>query len=148
GSFAGLRVGVSAAKGYALASGCEIVGVSGFDAHAKDAAASAWITLDGRRGEVFMQRNGAPDSAVRVNLDDLTNFDFGSDSIHGPFAAETAAAAHLPADRATSTALAADISYIAKLGLAADAATHPATLNYMRGADAKPGAGFSLQRAG
>ncbi|MEN0088695.1 MAG: tRNA (adenosine(37)-N6)-threonylcarbamoyltransferase complex dimerization subunit type 1 TsaB [Pseudomonadota bacterium] len=152
GSFAGLRVGLSAAKGYAVATDCEIVGISAFEAHARDALNGDWIALDGRRGEVFMQRKGDASGQVRLDMADLPDFDFGQSAIHGPFAIETVAAANLPADRAvvaadTCAPGAADIEYIAGLGIEATPTSHPATLNYMRGADAKPGAGFSIRRA-
>ncbi|MEO0496633.1 MAG: tRNA (adenosine(37)-N6)-threonylcarbamoyltransferase complex dimerization subunit type 1 TsaB [Pseudomonadota bacterium] len=151
GSFAGLRVGLSAAKGYALAQNCQLVGISAFDAHAKGAPPAhrqaTWIALDGRRGEVFMQRVDEPASATRLNLADLSDFDFQDSCIYGPFAAEVATAAHLAGDRAIASPRVADIREIARLGLQADAAIHPANLNYMRGADAKPGAGFSIRRA-
>ncbi len=61
GSFTGLRIGLSYAKGIAMASGCALVGVPGFDAMAL-ARSSATISIDGRlvcvvvdarKGEVY-----------------------------------------------------------------------------------------------
>jgi tRNA threonylcarbamoyladenosine biosynthesis protein TsaB len=61
GSFTGLRIGLSYAKGVALASGCPVVGVPSLDAlalsaleHAKSSRGTLiCLVLDARKGEVF-----------------------------------------------------------------------------------------------
>jgi tRNA threonylcarbamoyladenosine biosynthesis protein TsaB len=59
GSFTGLRVGLAAVAGMALATGCGIVGISRFDA-VRAACDPAWddrpliVALDGRRPEPFV----------------------------------------------------------------------------------------------
>jgi tRNA threonylcarbamoyladenosine biosynthesis protein TsaB len=56
GSFTGLRVGLSAAKGLALASNAALVGVPTLDAYALAAgrrAGTVWTVLDARKGEVY-----------------------------------------------------------------------------------------------
>jgi tRNA threonylcarbamoyladenosine biosynthesis protein TsaB len=61
GSFTGLRIGLSYAKGIAMASGCAIVGVPGFDAMALAALERdntepgrlICVVLDARKGEVY-----------------------------------------------------------------------------------------------
>jgi tRNA threonylcarbamoyladenosine biosynthesis protein TsaB len=61
GSFTGLRIGLSYAKGVALASGCAVVGVPGFDAMALAALARnnvetgrlVCVVVDARKGEVY-----------------------------------------------------------------------------------------------
>jgi tRNA threonylcarbamoyladenosine biosynthesis protein TsaB len=61
GSFTGLRIGLSYAKGIAMASGCALVGVPGFDAMALAALERnnietgrlVWVVADARKGEVY-----------------------------------------------------------------------------------------------
>lgn len=55
GLFTGLRVGIAAAKGFALASGCGLVGVTSLEvvAHAMVGDGTRVALVDGRRGEVF-----------------------------------------------------------------------------------------------
>jgi len=61
GSFTGLRIGISYAKGIAMASGCALVGVPGFDAMASAARERnnietgrlICVVMDARKGEVY-----------------------------------------------------------------------------------------------
>ena len=61
GSFTGLRIGISFAKGLAMASGCALVGVPGFDAIALaalernniDEGRMVCVVVDARKGEVY-----------------------------------------------------------------------------------------------
>src|SRR5580700_8496157 len=61
GSFTGLRIGLSYAKGIAMASGCALVGVPGFDAMALaalernniDQGRLVCVVVDARKGEVY-----------------------------------------------------------------------------------------------
>jgi tRNA threonylcarbamoyladenosine biosynthesis protein TsaB len=61
GSFTGLRIGLSYAKGIAMASGCAIVGVASFDAMALaalernniEAGRLVCVVVDARKGEVY-----------------------------------------------------------------------------------------------
>jgi len=61
GSFTGLRIGLSYAKGIAMASGCALVGVPGFDAmalaalehHNADPGRLLCVITDARKGEVY-----------------------------------------------------------------------------------------------
>jgi tRNA threonylcarbamoyladenosine biosynthesis protein TsaB len=61
GSFTGLRIGISYAKGIAMASGCALVGVPGFDAVASASLARnnietgrlICVVVDARKGEVY-----------------------------------------------------------------------------------------------
>ncbi|MEM1317602.1 MAG: tRNA (adenosine(37)-N6)-threonylcarbamoyltransferase complex dimerization subunit type 1 TsaB [Pseudomonadota bacterium] len=56
GSFTGLRVGMAAAKGLALAAGIPCIGVTVFDAMRADVAEEpVAITLDAKRGEIWLQ---------------------------------------------------------------------------------------------
>src|SRR5271155_5412788 len=61
GSFTGLRIGLSYAKGIAMASGCALVGIPGFDAMAlaalerdqTDPGRLICVVVDARKGEVY-----------------------------------------------------------------------------------------------
>ena len=60
GSFTGLRVGIAAARGFALVVGCPVVGIGTLAAHAETArglagAVPILAVLDGRREEVYGQ---------------------------------------------------------------------------------------------
>jgi len=76
GSFTGLRIGVSVAKGLARAAGARLVGVSTLEALAKtvaDGRSHICAALDARRGEVYAACFvSAPDGWRRVTLDTLT----------------------------------------------------------------------------
>jgi len=56
GSFTGVRVGLSSAKGLSMGLGLSLAAVSGFDAMARLAAWTdmpVWVVLDAKRGQVF-----------------------------------------------------------------------------------------------
>ncbi len=77
GSFTGLRVGLSVAKGLVVAAGCEVVGVPTLEALAQVAARREGAdgkticpVLDARKGEVYAARFGAQaGSATRLDED-------------------------------------------------------------------------------
>jgi tRNA threonylcarbamoyladenosine biosynthesis protein TsaB len=59
GSFTGLRIGISSIKGFALASGKPVVGVSSLDSLAMQCCFSSYLIsplLDARKGEVYFSR--------------------------------------------------------------------------------------------
>ena len=62
GSFTGARLGVSFARGLALAVGCPATGVSVFEAVAADLDGDVIVALPGKNGSVLLQhfRNGQP----------------------------------------------------------------------------------------
>jgi len=57
GSFTGIRVGIAAAQGLALALGVKLYGISNFDA-AFHATSDNIVAFDAGRGEYYMQRKG------------------------------------------------------------------------------------------
>lgn len=70
GSFTGLRVGLSAAKGLALALGIPIVGIPSYDALAAQVAVEGVLAIlgDAKRGLVYLglYRDGVPLAPLRV----------------------------------------------------------------------------------
>jgi len=62
GAFTGLRIGLAAARGIALAAALPFAGVTSFAAiaeavpKAQRAARSLWVALDSKRGDLFVQR--------------------------------------------------------------------------------------------
>jgi tRNA threonylcarbamoyladenosine biosynthesis protein TsaB len=150
GSFTGIRVGVSAARGFALSLGVEAVGLTTLEVMAKDwqdqhGQKPVTIGLDARRGEVYIQSFAADGSPVtHAELlpveDAVSQFSrlggdvFGSASIllNGEVSA-------VEPDRFEITA-------VARLGAAKpQGGPRPAPL-YLRGPDARPQTGFALER--
>lgn len=70
GAFTGIRIGLAAARGFAVASGVAVAGVSTLDVLALSAlenaavAAPVLAAIDTKRGDVFVQRFGADGSSA------------------------------------------------------------------------------------
>ncbi|MBO6717776.1 MAG: tRNA (adenosine(37)-N6)-threonylcarbamoyltransferase complex dimerization subunit type 1 TsaB [Rhizobiaceae bacterium] len=153
GSFTGIRVGVAAARGLALALGVQAVGVTTLDAlaeEARDAHAGREVlaVIDARRDQLYLARYDAEGTRVAgpsiVNLDEAVT--------HAPPGIVlTGSAAHVVAEAAggafdiASNAPTADISAYALLASRPDVMTPPRPL-YLRDADAKPQEGFAVAR--
>ena len=156
GSFTGIRVGVAAARGFGLALGIPVVGVTTLAVLAADAAGEASgpfaVVVKGGRGQLFMQHFDVAGDP----LDDIVALDevaapgaIRSDArlLVGDAAAAVAEAlgatgrrlipAHV--DRATGA-----IETVARLSATAP---HPPVPLYLRDADARPQQGFVLPRA-
>ncbi len=149
GSFTGLRVGISAARGLALAAGRPAIGLSTLSALAAPHVAArgheAIITaIDARNGQVYLQifaPNGTTTVAPRLEL--------ASDAVRMAVMEPTVItgsgapliAANWPADAPApriDTRVAPDIGWIARLGAAAlDDGAPPKPL-YLRRPDARP----------
>ena len=150
GSFTGLRVGLSAARGIGLAAGKPVVGLTTLSAYAAPVVSESGenpiiSAIDARHDQIYFQvvsSNGS--SLVRPKIAQITEaFEaarFGPPHLVGN-------AAQILADRWPSDspppfkveALAApDIIWVAWLGAAVDPATAPPKPFYLRAPDAKP----------
>ncbi|EHS51453.1 universal protein YeaZ [Rhizobium sp. PDO1-076] len=148
GSFTGIRVGVAAARGLALALGVECVGVSTLSVLANLPAPGARRTvlaaMNAHRDEVYAQtfENGEPCDEARVLGLDVFLSEAAADNI-----SVIGSASALLTDRAVQTL--PDhfpIEIVAALGAKAKAQGKPKPL-YLRGPDAKPQTGFAVSRA-
>lgn len=153
GSFTGIRVGVAAARGFGLALGIPVVGVTTLEALAADARAEAegpvTAVINGGRGQLFIQSfsaNGLPLGEPAAVAADAAAPAIPAEARYlvGNAAAEVAAILARPIvaglDRASGS-----IRTVARLGESAD---RPPVPLYLRGADAKQQTGFALPRAG
>jgi len=73
GSFTGLRIGLSVAKGLACATTARLVGVSTLEALARtvvDCSGPIWTLLDARKGELYAASFEASDGKLRRLMDD------------------------------------------------------------------------------
>jgi len=154
GSFTGLRVGISAARGIGLAAGKPVAGLTTLSAYAAPLVAEQQdqpivAAIDARHDHVYFQAvagNGAVlmRPAIMPIEDTFAAARFGALRMVGN-------AARLLADRWPSNVAAPalvdpkpgpDIAWVAWLGAATDPASAPAKPFYLRPPDAKPKPGF------
>lgn len=123
GSFTGLRIGLSAARGLGLARRKPVLGIPSLQALSLSAPQGrAAVLLDARRGEAYVQlfsAPGLPETPARL----LTM---------------EAAQAAVPADATVLSEPFVDILAVARFAAAADPAAYPPHAAYVRDADAKP----------
>jgi tRNA threonylcarbamoyladenosine biosynthesis protein TsaB len=150
GSFTGLRVGLSAARGIALAANIPVVGVTTLTAYAapvvsRNAEHPVISAIDARHDHVYFQVVGGDGSAlVRPRVapveEALDSWRFGAPHIVGNAAGILAE--HWPSHAAppfkVDTQPAPDISWVGWLGAAVNPGTAPARPFYLRAPDAKP----------
>ncbi|WP_315735569.1 MULTISPECIES: tRNA (adenosine(37)-N6)-threonylcarbamoyltransferase complex dimerization subunit type 1 TsaB [unclassified Bradyrhizobium] len=153
GSFTGLRVGLSAARGIALAAHKPVVGVTTLSAYAapivsEDRTNPVISAIDARHDHVYYQVvSGSGEELVAPQVaaidDILAVARLGAPHLVGNAAALLAerwppeAAAPVAVDSQNGP----DISWVAWLGAAADPAHAPARPFYLRAPDVKPPAG-------
>ncbi|UNK37923.1 tRNA (adenosine(37)-N6)-threonylcarbamoyltransferase complex dimerization subunit type 1 TsaB [Shinella sp. H4-D48] len=145
GSFTGIRVGVAAARGLALALGVPAVGVSTLAALAADRPGPSLIAIDAKRDEVYWQRFAADGSAATppaiASVEAARAVVLADGEALGG-----SAAALLRADAGAETD-SVSIATVARLGAGLDPAVNQPKPLYLRGPDAKPQAGFAIRRA-
>lgn len=132
GSFTGLRIGLSAARGIGLARGIPVVGVSSLVALSLVASGPATVLLDARRDEAYFQLFAGPAQPTT-----------GGDLL--PMV--IAQAAIVPGSALLTTPF-IDIGLLARYGTDLDPLTNPPEPNYIRDADAKPQTAARIERRG
>ncbi|CAN7153207.1 tRNA (adenosine(37)-N6)-threonylcarbamoyltransferase complex dimerization subunit type 1 TsaB [Phyllobacterium sp. LjRoot231] len=157
GSFTGVRVGVSTARGFALALKCQAVGISTLQALAYDAAKAfsgrpILSVIDARRDELYAQFFGEDGSATSKPM--VTTLPMivqqleergGKHVLSGSGAPLVDEKLDQPLDIA-ATAATGSIEAFARLGaLRIDDGEAPKPL-YLRGLDVKQQQGFALKR--
>ena len=158
GSFTGLRVGIAAARGFALAAGKPAIGLSTLAAYAAPFIAAddrlpVVCAIDARHGHVYLQIFGPGGRTIVspriVNLRDaLRVATSGSPRVTGT-AAEMLANAWPQGERppaAVDPRRAPDIDWVARLGAAASESGQPPKPLYLRAPDAQPQDAAQLPR--
>jgi tRNA threonylcarbamoyladenosine biosynthesis protein TsaB len=157
GSFTGVRVGIAAARGLALALGIAAVGIGTLDAFLDMAGSGTEGTevacLDARRGEIYVLAHDAGSRRVLLPTAALEPSAAAKKLLadgNAPYRLIGSGAALLAASLAQeapgiavsvlSTAQTPDIASVARLSAAATPGRSPAPL-YLRGPDAKPQTG-------
>jgi tRNA threonylcarbamoyladenosine biosynthesis protein TsaB len=150
GSFTGLRVGLSAARGIALAAGKPVVGVTTLTAYAapvvsENGAHPVISAIDARHDHVYFQVLGDDGRSlikpkVAPIAEALEAARFGTPHLVGN--AADILAARWPADAPPPFRIdqqpAPDITWVAWLGAAVNPESSPARPYYLRAPDAKP----------
>jgi tRNA threonylcarbamoyladenosine biosynthesis protein TsaB len=157
GSFTGLRVGIAAARGIALAASKDAVGVSTLAAYAapciaEDLADVTLAAIDARHGAVFCQVFGEG-GGTQVPAGYMTIAEaitLASGKVHLAGSAAQMLREQWPAEREAPVRIrqspAPEIGWVARLGLAAVPDYAPAKPLYLRGPDARPQDGARLPR--
>ena len=158
GSFTGLRVGIAAARGIALAAGKPAIGLSTLAAYAAPLVAAddtlpVVVAIDARHDHVYLQvfgPGGRTIVAPRVASlrEALRTAATGAPRLVGTAAEVLAAAwpAGQQAPRLVDARRAPDIDWVARLGAAAFATGAPPKPLYLRAPDAQPQNAAQLAR--
>jgi tRNA threonylcarbamoyladenosine biosynthesis protein TsaB len=132
GSFTGLRIGLSAARGIGLARHIPVIGVSSLVALSLGAPGPATVLLDARRGEAYFQ----------------TFAGAGQPMTEGELVPMVIAQAAIVPNTTLITSPFVDIGALARYGATLDPAGNPPEPNYIRDADAKPQTAARIERRG
>lgn len=162
GSFTGLRIGISAARGFALAHGRPALGVSTLAAFAAPILAGSErvpvaAAVDARHGMIFFQFSASDGRIMAgpglIALEDAARKLGDGDLVFVGDAAEKLAAAKkgtMPDYRIVQSAIrqggAPQIEWVARLGATLDPALAPARPLYLREANVTPQMGGRVQR--
>jgi tRNA threonylcarbamoyl adenosine modification protein YeaZ len=150
GSFTGLRVGISAARGIALAAGKPALGLTTLSAFAAPLVAAAGIdpilsAIDARHDQIYYQLVGGDGAmlrrpAVAPLAEVLRVAQTSTPRLVGNAAQMLAERwpAEAPPPRQVETSPAPDIAWVAWLGAAADPLKSPTRPLYLRPPDARP----------
>ncbi|MEP7241832.1 MAG: tRNA (adenosine(37)-N6)-threonylcarbamoyltransferase complex dimerization subunit type 1 TsaB [Devosia sp.] len=130
GSFTGVRIGLSAARGLALALGVPALGIPTLTAISLAKAMPLAVLLDARRNEAYLQIFAGPGAPIGLPL--LLPIDD--------------ARGRIPAGTEIVTSPFIDIAALARFAATADPAAFPPEPNYIRDADAKPQERFRVAR--
>ncbi|MFK4825068.1 tRNA (adenosine(37)-N6)-threonylcarbamoyltransferase complex dimerization subunit type 1 TsaB [Paenochrobactrum sp. BZR 588] len=155
GSFTGVRIAVSSARGFALALNSTAIGVTAFEAlcaqaHESYAKRPVLVLLDAHRGEIFAQSfdgNGEPETeALALTLQEAVQLcaekpDHVLTGSAAPAVTQALGETHVIAQ----TEPTADIAVYARIAATKPMGEAPKPL-YLRGPDAKPQVGFALPR--
>jgi len=153
GSFTGIRVGVAAARGFALALNVPAVGITTLAAIAEAAreanpGRAILATIDAKRDELYCQSfeaDGTPRSeALMLEIAEAQRLFADFDGVICGTAAK-----HLTDQTPASAAQTdlTDIRLVARLAAAADPSQGKPSPLYLRGPDVKSQAGFAVARA-
>ncbi|WP_412064501.1 tRNA (adenosine(37)-N6)-threonylcarbamoyltransferase complex dimerization subunit type 1 TsaB [Rhizobium sp. SYY.PMSO] len=149
GSFTGIRIGVAAARGFALSLNVPAVGVTTLEvmaatARAQNPGKSVMAAIDAKREEIYLQSfdaDGNPlDEARAVTIGEARAIAAGFDGIVTGTAVARLGDAP-PAERPDAF----PIAIVARLGAGKPAGERPKPL-YLRGPDARPQAGYAVAR--
>ncbi|MFT4000108.1 MAG: tRNA (adenosine(37)-N6)-threonylcarbamoyltransferase complex dimerization subunit type 1 TsaB [Rhizobium sp.] len=149
GSFTGIRIGVAAARGFALSLNVPAVGITTLEvmaatARAQNPGKSVLAAIDAKREEIYLQSfdaDGNPlDEARAVTIGEARAIAAGFDGIVTGTAVARLSDAP-PAERPDAF----PIAIVARLGAGKPAGERPKPL-YLRGPDARPQAGYAVAR--
>lgn len=155
GSFTGVRVGVSTARGFALALKIPAIGVTTLDAVAEQARAehpgmTILVALDAGRGEinlaVYEPEGTLCYGPAVATLEEAVDLASRHSAVLAGSAAEAIAASLPDARLAAHRGATADILTYARLAARQGPSSEKPKPLYLRAADAKPQAGFVLPR--
>jgi tRNA threonylcarbamoyladenosine biosynthesis protein TsaB len=131
GSFTGLRIGLSAARGLGLALNLPVLGIPSLFALSLAARCDAVaVLLDARRNEAYFQTFSGP--GIPIGAPALLPMDEARRRV--PVGAETLTSPYI------------DVAALARFAATADPALYPPEATYIRDADAKPQQKFRVAR--